>query len=186
MDMRVAPKMFGRRGTSTHDDVGAVLILAMVFLIGAGMAILSLVGLSGNDLLNTSHLNTVRSLDYAAGGATEVAMWNTRYSFTSATASPVACSGTNPSVLINGQYFEVWCSTVPNPGTSNTRVVTFLACPLTAAAASSGLTSVCPQPSLQAVVTFNDYNDLNVDQCLSASVQGSCGTGMTLNSWIVK
>ena len=169
-----------------HDESGAVLILAMVFMLAVGMAILSLLGLSGNDLVNTSHFNTVRSDSYAAGGATEVAIWNTRYSYTSATANPVQCAGTNPSVEINGQYFEDWCNTVSNPGTSNTRVVTFYACPLTAATASVGLTSMCAQPSLQAVVTFNDYNDLNVDQCLSNSVQGSCGTGMTLDSWIAK
>ncbi len=82
------------------------------------------------------------------------------------TASTRACAGTNPSVEINGQYFEVWCSTVSNPGTSNTRVVTLSACPLTAQEVThGGLTSICARPSLQAVVTFNDYNDLNVDQC---------------------
>lgn len=175
-----------RQRETGHDDAGAVLILAMVFMIGVGMAIMSLLGLSGNDLLNTSHFNTVRSVDYAAGGATEVAIWNTRYSFTSAATGITPCAGTNPSVEINGQYFEDWCSTVSNPGTSDTRVVTLSACPLTAQEVTNGgLASICAQPSLQAVVTFNDYNDLNVDQC-TMSVQGSCGTGMTLDSWIVK
>jgi hypothetical protein len=186
MTMRVIKRQGQHSRRRVRDDAGAVLILAMVFMIGAGMAIMSLLGLSGNDLLNTSNLNTVRSVDYAAGGATEVAIWNTRYSYTAATASPVQCGGTNPSVAINGQYFEDWCSTVSNPGTSNTRVVSLSACPVTAANASVGLASICTHPSLQAVVTFNDYNDLNVDQCQSIFIQGSCGTGMTLDSWIVK
>ena len=115
-----------------------------------------------------------------------MAIWDTRYSYTSSAMGVVPCAGTNPSVEINGQYFEDWCSTVSNPGTSNTRVVTLSACPLTAALRRVGLTSICAQPSLRAVVTFNDYNDSNVDQCLSASIQGSCGTGMTLDSWIVR
>ena len=169
-------------GAEGHGEAGAVLVLALVLLVAAGMIIISLLGWSGNDLVNTAHLNTDRSTNYSAGGATEVAIWSTRYSYTAQTANPVACPGTNPSINVNGQYFEAWCSTVSQPGTATTRVVTISTCQLPSAA---GLLSICASPFLQAVVTFNDYNNLNVDQC-SALTQGSCGTGMTLNSWVVK
>jgi hypothetical protein len=158
----------------------------MVFLVSAGMVIMSLVGWSGNDLLNTSHFNTIRSVNYGAGGATEIAIWGARYNYPAAVGSSAACSGTSPSVSIDGQYFEVFCETALNPGTAATRVVTLTACPLTTAfEQTNGLSSPCTNWSLQAVVTFDDYNDQNVDQC-SSSMEGSCGTGMTLDSWDVK
>ena len=171
-----------RRVTAGRDEAGAVLILAMVFLVSAGMVIMSLVGWSGNDLLNTSHFNTIRSVNYGAGGATEIAIWGARYTYPSTVGSAVPCLGTDPSVEIDGQYFEDFCETTVYPLTTTTRVVQVTACPLPS---STGLSSPCTNWSLQAVVTFDDYNDLNVDQC-SSSMEGSCGTGMTLDSWDVK
>jgi hypothetical protein len=162
------------------DEDGATLILALVFLVTVGMIASALLGWLENGLLNTSNFKTARSAVYAAGGATDVAIWNSRYSFTSGTT---ACAGTSPSINLNGVYIEDWCSTT---STASSRIVTISACKLTQTQAGTGLSTACANPILQAKVTYNDYNDSNVDACISATVEGSCGTAMTLDSWVVK
>jgi len=62
-----------------RNETGAVLVLALVFLLVAGVIIGSLVTWSSNDLLNTSNLQGGRSLTYSAGGATDVAIQSARY-----------------------------------------------------------------------------------------------------------
>ena len=80
----------GRRATASRrgpqsgprhgrDETGAVLVLALIFLLVAGVIIGSLVSWSSNDLLNTSNLQGARSLAYSAGGATDVAIQSARY-----------------------------------------------------------------------------------------------------------
>jgi len=69
------------RTPDSRDDAGAVLILALVFIIVIAVVVLALVNLSGNDLLNTSNLKKQRSLEYAADGATTAAVQAVRNSY---------------------------------------------------------------------------------------------------------
>jgi hypothetical protein len=69
----------GFEKTERGDETGAVLILALVFLLVAGVIIGSLVTWSSDDLLNTSNLQGSRSLVYSAGGATDIAIQGARY-----------------------------------------------------------------------------------------------------------
>jgi hypothetical protein len=50
--------------TERSDEAGAVLILALAFLLVAGGIIGSLLTWSSNDLLNTSNFQSARSLTY--------------------------------------------------------------------------------------------------------------------------
>jgi hypothetical protein len=189
-----------RRGAG-RDDAGAVLILALVFLLVVGGIVGSLAAWATNDLDNTAHFTSARSLQYAAESAVELAIQNIRYTPlllatqadptpTLNASPPVACWGTAPSEppAVDGQSLAVWCSTVWYPSSSFTRVVTISACPVTSTMTAA---SCAQNPYLQAVVTFDDYppggvsapNTTTPVPCLSPAVGGYCGTTMSVNSW---
>jgi hypothetical protein len=162
-------------------EAGAVLVLALVFLVTVGLITTALLQWSSNDLNNTSNFKSGRSVVYAAGGATEAAIWSARYSLTS--GANVTCPGTGSSISIGGQAIEVWCTTVSNVNSAATRVVTLSACP-----ANTPVSTCTGSANVQAVVTFDDYSNANpnANNCLPAKPQTTCGTGMTLNSWVVR
>jgi Tfp pilus assembly protein PilX len=165
----------------THDDSGSVLILALVFLVAVSLVVTALVSWVGDDLRNTSNFKAARSLEYASGGAVQLEIQITRYSYSNATASPVTCTpGGGSAISLDGQSIAVYCTVVLHAASASSRVVTLDACPSiqTAAACTAN-------PFLQAVVTFDDYSNANVDQCTSSSNDATCGTGMTLSSWVL-
>jgi len=237
------------RGAS-RDEAGAVLVLALAFLMVAGGVIASLVSWSTNDILNTGGLQGGRSLVYSAGGATDVAIQSARYtspdtlttgltagqtgittlvdsnglnapissgdpvtigsgstaqtvtataaapinattisvtSFNSYYAEPAntliyddACNGVSPSVTIGGNTMSVWCSLVWTPQSASTRVETFSTCQT-----SESESSCTADPYVQAVVTFDDYPS-PIGVATSSACAATCGTGMTINSWVVQ
>jgi hypothetical protein len=176
-----APRAGAKSRTATvRDEAGSVLILALVFLVTVGGVIGALVSWVGNDLVNTTHFNSARSAQYAAGGATEVAIWNARYHFPTSLNPTVPCQN---NVSIDNEPIDVWCSTVLNPplgDLSITRAVTFSACP-------HGLSeATCTgSPLLRAVVYFDDFStsaNNEVDTCPTSPL--TCGTGMTVVRWV--
>ncbi len=163
-----------------RDEAGAVLVLALLFLAVVGAIVGSLATWATNDLNNTSHFTSARTLQYAVNGAAEVAIQNIRYTplLASTAPGPAACWSGGSSVPVDGQTIDVWCSTVYTPTSPNTRVVTLVAC------LHGGSASACTSnPLLQAVVTFDDYptgtNPPNPAACVVY-----CGTSMTVNSWV--
>jgi hypothetical protein len=163
-----------------RDEAGAVLVLALVFLVTVGLIVTALLQWSSNDLNNTSNFKSGRSVVYAAGGATEAAIWSARYSLTSGTNVP--CPGTGSSIGIGGQAIEVWCTTVSNTNSAATRVVTLSTCP-----AGTAVSTCTASANIQAVVTVDDWSNgnPNANNCLLGKPQTTCGTGMTLDSWVV-
>jgi hypothetical protein len=192
-----------RRSTATggrrSDERGSSLILALVYIIAISLIVGALADWAMNDLTNTNHFQNASSLDNAVSGATEVAIQSIRYYPNYAnTTSPNfgACwnllSGVYASdVTINSDLVAVWCSTVENLKSPNTRVVTFDACPETAAAVSSAAAATTAKglcmsnPTLQAVVTIDDYpsggGGLLTQTCSGG--QGVCGFAATTNQW---
>jgi hypothetical protein len=171
------------RKAVARDEAGAVLVLALVFLVTVGLIVTGLLQWSSNDLKNTTNFKAGRSVVYAAGGATEAAIWSARYSLTSGTNVP--CPGTGSSIGIGGQAIEVLCTTAAsntNPPSAATRVVTLSACP-----ANTPVSTCTTSPNVQAVVTFDDWSNgnPNANNCLLGKPQTTCGTGMTLDSWVV-
>jgi hypothetical protein len=188
------PRRRRPHGGTSDGESGAILVLALVFMIVVAGVVTVLMDWSQNNLNNVSHFKSARSLQYALNGATQVAMQTERYQFTPTTsnpANPPICSNTVP-VTIDGSEIEVWCSAQWTASSVSTRVVTFSAC--TQATTINGvLTPVSPAPTgttcaaspgLQARVTFDDYSAssplVNPSPCTS-----TCGSSMTINTWKV-
>ena len=184
---------------SAENETGAVLILALIFLIVVGGVVGSLATWATNDLKNTSNFASARSLQYAASSVTETAIADIRYTPLLSTtwnatlqapaSPPAACwgSGSSSGLSIDGYNVDVWCSTNWTPSSANSRTVTFYACPVTTAQASQSSTAIATScaanPNLEAVVTFGDYPS-GVSRPNPAECQVYCGQSMTVNSWL--
>jgi hypothetical protein len=176
-----------RRKDAARDDVGAVLILALIFLVAVSGMVLALAGSTSNNLLNSVHFTATRTVDNAASNAIEVAVQSIRYTPTLETGGiaqtlnaspPTYCWGSGPSSSFANT--DVWCSTAWTPSSANSRVVTLSACPtfVTTDAAACAL-----HPLLQEVVTFDDY-PAGVSAPNSGQCAVYCGTGITVNSLV--
>lgn len=176
-----------------HDEVGASLILALIFLVVVSLIVLSMATWTSNDLTNSIRFTAAQSTVATANSATEVAVQDARYYFDASTlyaSPPVSCLAPATGT-INGLSVSVWCSTQWNPQSKSTRVVTFSTCP------SAQSASYCAEnPLLQAVVTYDDYPTTNnYSSCPPVSTTtttttttttgtSSCGTGMKIDTWV--
>jgi hypothetical protein len=175
--------------TRASGERGAILILAMVYLVAVGLIVAALSTWATNDLNNSTRFASANSLTLAATDMTDVAINYVRYNpvITSSQladqASPyVACWGGDALQqipVINGNQIAVWCSTVWNPLSYVTRDVTFVACPISVA------TQDCvANPLLTAEVRYDDYPPA---PARSAPIQDLCsvwcGAGITVVSW---
>jgi hypothetical protein len=144
-----------------------------------------------NDLNNVAHFTSARSVQNAVDNAANLAIQNIRYTPLISTAQtlnaspPSACWGTGTSALASQEgstsvNVDIWCSTVWNPSSANTRVVTFSACP---ASQSPTASSCAAAPFLQVVATYDDYPSGVISAPTTAQCVVYCGTGMTVNSW---
>ena len=120
----------GRRGpggthapNSSDGDRGAVLILALVYIVAVSLVVAALSSLAMNNLNNSPKFSSTVELDSAASNMTQVAIQYVRYnpvistSQTPNIASPlVACWGGDSIAQLptfSNQYqIAVWCSTV--------------------------------------------------------------------------
>jgi hypothetical protein len=193
----------GRRGRRTSER-GSSLILALVYIVAVSLIVGALADWAMNDLSNTTHFQNASSLDDAISGATEVAIQSVRYypNYNVGTTSPTFgnCwtppSGTYasdvPFTADSNALIAVWCSTLENLKSPSTRIVTLIACPVTATYpvdstphASSAEVHCALQPNLLAVVTIDDYpsggGGLLTQTCSGG--QGVCGFAATTNQW---
>ena len=187
-----------RRTKRADDETGALLILALVFILVISVVAGSLTTWVTNDLNNTGKFDSALSYESAANSAVEVAIQYVRYNFASQTLNavpPQPCWTTAPSVsqeTFNGQTVSVWCTTNWSPLSANTRVVTFYACrsnfsgtPLLADM-NTASTACALSPMLQAVIAFDDYpSTISASNCLPGNGGSSytCGTTLTIQSW---
>jgi len=189
---------------SVRDEAGATLILALLFMVVIGLIVGGLATWTSNSLTDTVAFAQVRSSQFALSSASQVAIQSIRYTPLLGTSPPLApspqtlnaspptyCWGTTADsyggteLTTQNDAVEVYCSTVWNPTSAATRVVTISAClqsllpvpPSTPSAA----TTCAKTPGLQTIVTFDDYSSsaptINPGPCVS-----TCGTGMTINS----
>jgi len=173
------------------------MILALVYFISMSLIIAALAREATNDLGNTAKFNYAFALQNAAGSAMQVAINFDRYNSSTLSPSPatnpaISCLGPNATpaslTFLNGSNgdpteftnnISVWCSTVWTPRSSNTRVVTFWACPFTV-----GVTGPTCQTTaiLRAVVTFDDYPS-SLSAPIDAQCNVWCGTGESVGTW---
>ena len=198
------PGRVERKGRRT-DDRGSSLILALVYIVSVSLIVGALADWAMNDLSNTAHFQNASSIDNAVSGATEIAIQSMRYyPQISTTLSPMVSNCWTPP---SGSYASdvtfsaddnttvaVWCTTLENLQSPNTRKVTFWACPVTASQvsqANAGATmGLCDAGELsgtmlKAVVTFDDYpsGGGGLLQTTCAGGPGICGFAATTNQW---
>jgi hypothetical protein len=159
-----------------RDEQGAVLILALLFVVIVGATVIALLSLGGNGLLDTVKLQQLRSTEYAADDATTAAVQTVRYSDNAYTA-PGSCLPVGvTSMDISGVTMFVDCAGAPPALSAQTRVVNFYACEQASCSPSNFM--------LQAEVTFDDYSATSSYACSAVSTT-TCGTGMTIDKWTV-
>ncbi len=198
---RTARKL--RWTSQSHDldergESGAVLILAMIFLL-VGVLLASTLGYAvANDITNSTTFKVSRQLQYAASSETNLAIQNIRYTplllptQTLSASPPSYCWGsTGPSQLaVDGHTMDVWCSTAWNPTSASTRIVTFSTCEdsstLDAQGNVAAATACARSPLLQASVTFDDYPPGQVSPPTTAQCDTYCGSSMAISSWVWK
>lgn len=194
----------GRRG-GAGDESGAVLILALVYIVAISLIVGALSDWAMNDLNNTTHFNSTSQLHVAVSSITDLAIQNIRYTPDPSNPNP----SPNPTSLgtcwvpdsapavsqwpIDGYNVAVFCSTQMAFASDQTRVVTFYAClssfisgstpsPATITTAADNCENT---PLLTAVVVFDDYPAQGAPgQTLQCNIGlGQCGEGWKLQSW---
>lgn len=187
-----------REGSQRQDESGAILVLALVFLLVVSLIVTGLLTLVGTSLTDSGTLTSSRNMENAATDAVNLAIQNTRYSFDPYSlldaASPQSCMTytgypgypvTFPATSAT-TFFDVYCSMVWQPDSANgyTRTITYSAC------VSGGTATACAAaPFLQAIVAFDDNPPGSVapsvdpTKCTPIASDGSCGESMTQLSW---
>lgn len=147
--------------SSTGREAGAVLVMALIFLVAIGLVMAALVTLAGTNLLATTNLQNQRDQEAAADAAVDGAIQELR-----TPSASVACPTplTHP-VIVGTVTMDVQCLSQTPPGWTG-RVVEFDAC-----AASLTWTACRTSAVLRAEVTYDD--------------QPSVGAGMDVWSWVV-
>jgi hypothetical protein len=166
-------------GRCHRDEAGAVLILALVFLLAIGLAVVSLATMTTNDILNSTNLTSQRSIEYSADGATSMAVQNVRYSGNPYSSAPANCLPNGSSATLNGVSMSVDCTQQQfDPVSGVTRVINFYACRTGTCSSTNAI--------LQAQITFDDYSVSNSYLCTPGVSVSTCGTAMTVDSWILE
>jgi hypothetical protein len=179
-------------GSRCSSDDGAILILAMTYLVAVGLVVALLSTWATNDLNNSSKFSSANSLTLAATDMTDTAIQYVRYDPMISTSQPVfpyvnsavACWGgtsTQAIPVINGVQIAVWCTTAWSPLSLKTRDVIFYACPIAVSAASCASTTQ-PNALLTVEVYYDDYPTANAPPILDLCTTW-CGSGMTIESW---
>jgi hypothetical protein len=173
------------RGSRRTREDGAILILALVYLIAVSMSVLALSTWATNDLNNSTKFSSANTLTVAASDMMNVAIQYVRYN---PVISPqaVACWGgeaTEQIPVIGGDQVAVWCSTTWQPRSFQTRIVDFYACPIDVSANSCAYDNGAGA-LLSVTVTFDDYPPAPkvlapIDELCSVW----CGSGMTITNW---
>lgn len=191
-----------RRGSRRpRDEKGAILILALAFILVVSLITIALSTWATSDLNNTTNFATARSLNYSATSVTQIAMQSIRFNPVPSTTptqkvptvlnfcwQPVSGSVVSEYTFDNIPV-AVWCTTTEDLSSQNTRVVTFTACKTTLTAGSTqaqvdAAGALCAaSPTLTATVTYDDYPQ-GGGTPLKTQCTSSCGLGMTLNRWV--
>jgi hypothetical protein len=189
-----------------RNESGAVLILALVYIIAISLIVGALASWAMNDLNNTGKFESASELHYAVSSVTNLAIESIRYTPLPSSTPPQAPASTGwepcwtpatgPQVsqmLIDGYTIAVWCNVVEQNTSANTRTVTFIACrsaltssdPNLAADTTTAQINCQAAPLLTVVVIFDDYPARGAPVLgVQCNLVGQCGEGMTQQSWI--
>jgi hypothetical protein len=158
-----------------RDDSGAVLILALVFVIVTGVVGVALASLTSTNLIATSSLQAKRGVEFEADGAVDAAIQMVRYnglSFSSGGWSKCA-PGTGALSIDNATVYVECIASPPSSGIvapPGGRAVEFVACNEAIAPCQGSGASI----DLTAQVVFNDISDTG---------SPAVGTSVTIVTW---
>lgn len=168
-------------GRRRNDESGAVLILALIFLVAVSLIVTALLTWVGTSLNATAAFTNERNVESAATDAANLAIQNTRFVFDPYgllnAAVPQSCLPAAGSATMS-----VYCTMSWTPYSTYTRTVTYSVCPI-----GSGTAVTCAAaPVLQAIVGFYDgpTSAGTPTRCQPAASGGSCGTNMSELSWL--
>jgi hypothetical protein len=155
-------------------DAGAILVLALIFMLVGSVVVIPLAGFATTNLMVTHPFIQERQVQSAVDGATDLAIETVRYSATQGYPGGTCASVTPPP--LNGQTIRVDCASnaIAPPATpTESRDVTFVACP------TSDATPDCPgHDLLDATVAYSDFTPSGqVEVGYSASVLSWTVTG---------
>ena len=172
-----------------RGDDGAVLILALIFLLVVSLVITAILTWAGTSLTATGNFQTERNTEYGATAAVNLAVQTTRTTFDTGSPTPFL---NNPTPELCATYgtpsFHVYCTMVWQPYSSNTRVFTYSAC-LSGTSGDASPTACAATPLLQARFAFYDYPSAGASisstpqQCQPVSTGGACGQNVIQISW---
>ena len=173
-----------------RDDGGAVLILAVLFVLVVGLVGGALVGFAGSSLSQTSALRGDRARSYAAESAIQVAINQLRTGSGTAAGTagyqqPVSCP--TVAVTVNATTLQVMCVVGQSPAPWE-RSVTFAACPTTSNCLS-GQSTYTPAVGSSAVLAATTvFDDLDGSMGCTTHVenQDSCfkaGDSVDITGW---
>jgi hypothetical protein len=181
------------------EDRGAILLLALGFIVAASLIVLALASWATNDIKNTTTFVNVSQMQQDARSTANVAIDSIRYHpllGVNQTLNQFAyCWGTAAPSSQSFQYttegagatqvnhatitMNAYCSTVWDPQSAISRVVTIDVCPSTISTMS-----VCvANPYLQAIVQFDDYPANSTTAKITGLCSTWCGQGMTITNW---
>jgi hypothetical protein len=172
---------------------GAILILALVFILLISFSVLGLLTFGGTGITDATSLQGQRALQYAADGAVTASIQSVRYSSNyydvvdqepTTDCLPGAANGVT-SMTLDGDQVTVGCTgtlALPVPQ-QNTRVITFYAC----LGSATGTASPCVYSNaiVAATVDFQDISSSGFYDCSDPADSLTCGTGMTIANWVV-
>jgi hypothetical protein len=163
---------FTWRHRSRRDDHGASLVLAMVLLLVCSTVVIALSSAATNDLNNVKTFTAVRVNHALESSATDVALYEIRF-------SPTICTDTNPIPYPNpSPTLNVWCHTYPTPLSPVSRVVDFYTCPT-----SVTTYGACKYLyGLHAIAVFDDYAT-KFQLPMTTECVTNCGAGMSITEW---
>jgi hypothetical protein len=166
-----------------------VLVLALIFMVSTALVVGALASWTANDVQNIGHFKTARTALYAADAAMQTALSGVRYQYQNFSTTQSCGSSTDPFAL-DGWSIVVLCgfNQTPNEGSSNSRVVNVNAY-LSSQVCGTSPCNAATAPLIAAQVIFNDLSSPGlVSNCppTPPTSQSTCGTGMTVNSWVVK
>jgi hypothetical protein len=180
-----------------RDDSGAVLILALIFLVAVSLIVTALLTWVGTSLSATAAFTNQRNLESATTSTVDLAIQQTKTTFNSAlleASPPQPCWGTGSTsqLTINGYTIDVWCSMTWSPFSGATRTITYSACPDGSGSQSTlpnsavTATQCAASPLLQAIETFDDYapNSPVSNEPVPCSAVNTCGQTQNQVSWL--
>jgi hypothetical protein len=176
------------RGLSSRDESGAVLILAIAFVLIIGLGLGGLIALTTTNLKSAQNLQLERSREYGADAAVEAAIQAIRY--TPATPTCPTFPPTQPSTSASPPFdgIVVQCATGTFAGLQG-RIVQFTACPASPTGGATRSSTTNTNTSTTSTTTPNTESTCAQNAVVKAEVvyndSQKLGGDIAVASWVV-